>query len=147
MITPTAQPNVRVAHIDLKNPFDVEEKPDPAIIRRLIDAHMGPAEQKNAFDDLAPATADDIRQSHQNLIGRLQTARTNDNIYNALTRFHGGDKWAVNDTLQHLGYDGIQYPGGRILGTRPHQVSVVFQQAPSIGPPRWPAIKPSPPPK
>lgn len=142
-IEPANRPNVRVEGVELKNPFDVEEKADPEVVKKFIE-HMTTSEEDirkyPRFGDRVK-----IRMQNDKTMIQLMDAKTNNDLYHALANYYES-KFDANAVLERMGFDGISYPGGRrIQGAVPHKAYVVFSKS-SLRPPGFPAMKPSAPP-
>ena len=111
-----AAPNVRPAHLDIQNPFDIESRVDPTEVRRLL-TDAGHPMAKN------PQTLDQYVKS--NLKG--------EGVYGSLLA-ELGSKEAVNAFLQREGYDGITHTGGKITGGEPHRVWIAFSPKQVVSP-------------
>jgi hypothetical protein len=112
----TPRPNVRPAHLDIRNPFDIDSRVAPSEVRRLLTEAGHP-----------------IAQTPQNLEGYVKSNLTGEGVYGSLLA-HLGSKDAVNTFLQRAGYDGITHRGGRISGGDPHQVWIAFSPEQVISP-------------
>jgi hypothetical protein len=112
----TVAPQVRPAHLDIRNPFDIESRMAPDEVRRLLTEAGHP-----------------MAQTPQNLEGYVKSNLTGEGLYGSLLA-HLGSKDAVNTFLQRAGYDGITHRGGRISGGDPHQVWIAFRPEQVVSP-------------
>jgi hypothetical protein len=108
--------NIRPAHLDIRNPFDIERRMEPDEVRRLLTEAGHP-----------------MAQTPKNLEGYVKSNLTGEGVYGSLLA-HLGSKDAVNAFLQRAGYDGITHAGGKISGGEPHRVWIAFSPEQVISP-------------
>lgn len=118
-------PNVRVARLDIRKPFDAD---------RLIDDDPGAFERiLKAARELYPAF--DWDESEEQLEQKEQFENlTGEDVYRALQHTpddESGQKFGptrVNELLEHLGYDAITHIGGGRSGGVAHRVWIPFHR-------------------
>ena len=113
----TPRPNIRPAHLDVRNPFDIEAKITPGEVRRL-------------FEDAGHPIAEFSENLDQMIKG---SNLTGEGVYGSLLA-HFGSKSVVNDFLREAGYDGITHIGGARTGTQPHRVWIAFDPKQVVSP-------------
>lgn len=123
-------PNVRMASLDIKKPFDADAlfgddenydrvSDSPDIFRILATAQQLRPNQD--WDEAASML--DARANESNITGR--------DIYKVLSKTVDENgieakRAAANEILQQSGYDGITHIGGQTTGGTPHRVWVAF---------------------
>lgn len=95
--------NIRPAHLEVNNPFDIDAAVQPETIQNL---------ELLTGVKMDPGFVTDGNTVYQKML--LATA---------------GDKAAANDLLRQSGFDGITHIGGKNTGSAPHQVVIAFDTA------------------
>lgn len=117
-----ASPGVVPAHLDVRNPFDVDEELPDDKWKALVSKA---ASLMPEFDWDYISEKLDQREQESNIDGWA--------VYTALSKAIGEEdgkplgKARANDLLQKMGYDGIAHIGGQNTGNKPHQVVIAFK--------------------
>lgn len=123
------QPNVRPyqmqAHNSLVTNMPVSESDIASVLKALQQREFAPKTAKHGT--ITP------EQQRSNAVAGVESsvlpeASPGQQLWDALTRALGPQ--GANDTLRSAGFQSIQYPGGRIMGSEPHQATAVLD--PSI---------------
>lgn len=129
-------PNVRPAYLDIMNPFDSRAAVSRSMVRKVVKGIETMAVKEGYWSPNTPPKV--IREWAARIGERLAETKTGEQFYRRLARELGeaeypAKDWA-NQVLQAAGYDGITYPGGKIMGGEPHKVWVIFQPKQAMTP-------------
>lgn len=153
----TATPNVRPATLDIRNPFDIDKQWSHAEVTDLLDKMQATLPEfdwgwvRNEVDDwFTQPSFTPEGMPGQSLYDMLhyaglllpQQGPYLDELGRYMQLSVGPEtlgKALLNRTLDQIGYDGITYIGGSLMGDRPHRVWLAFRPE-QVHSPWWEAV-------